>query len=579
MAIRAFLLLFSISQATVALAADGNRNDRKNQCLFQEIKACEALNPIMLDGGDILCPSPDPRCNTCNDEDKKNAMIQKCEVAATEWCKSFPDGVNPPEGCPGHDASGGSGGNETLSRPVTNAAGPPPNPTQPARQTTPSPQTTQADIDITEMHRDLNSCTQLQENALRCCGNPQSCLPTAQADQQTRLQQMAQQAYNNNDDASLGQICAQAYKAGSVGSNLNNDYANVCMNKHSACESSCSQYYSRWSEKVKNCTGKNCDQAAQLLADFDEGQATCEGLEEAEANWRDTALSVADNGGLGNYCAKRQGLDPDSYNPNNPFNTSPNNRYTNNQPRTQPQPAPLPVGSSECGTVGNIAGCVNCALNPDYPSCGGSTNTGTPADLNPKDNTANERSFAAASAAEFNNSDASAIDRARDAYYDTDSAGKKAAIAQAASAGIQATASAGIGAFPPITNPSDLSAALISKARALASASKADIFKGDPSGRGGGGYSPPPRVRPRPSSGYDHFIMTKDGRMIASTSRGMIGLDLKKYLPGGEFHHARRIGGQSGRPIDIGPMSVDMFARMSTRLTVLCSQKRLIGCK
>lgn len=543
-------------------------------CIAADIQTCESLHNVITT--DISCTpkvpgrnpmstmDSDPRCNPCDAQDKRDARNAKCADQVTQYCNSIPADLPAPDGCPERDPT--KAGKTTVDPQPNPPPKPvPPKPQPPAQPKTPpgQPGTNNQPVtqdDVQAANSNLNVCISAQTKAQDCCANPQNCVSSAARAQQQRLQQMAQQAYANNDSQSLDSVCSEAYQAGDLGSSVNNDYANACMTRHSSCENTCSAYASRWRSRLTNCTGSSCDDLAQIVGSLESTTDDCANLQSLEDQWRSTASSVANYGGIGNYCATRLA------NNNNPSNQpsqglgqpASNSSPTNSALAPQSANQNFKVGATECSQAGNIASCLNCADHPDYPSC---------QHYNSRPDENKTGHLDPSSASEFNNSDLRDIQRAQDASnpsLDRPTNSIKAAALPAAAPSTSL--------FPPLSNPTDLSEALVKKAKAMANATgKSDLFTSGGE-RSGGGYHAPQRRGG--TTGYE--ILQQRSPASWNSADKYKGIDLKLYLPGQKYGPKSIF---SDRHPDIGTREgADLFQRTSIRIRIICSQGRLRDC-
>lgn len=97
-----------------------------------------------------------------------------------------------------------------------------------------------------------------------------------------------------------------------------------------------------------------------------------------------------------------------------------------------------------------------------------------------------------------------------------------------------------------------------------------DIMQGE---RGGGGY----QYHTGPGSIGDSDFSQRGGRGPASAQKGM---DLRKYLPGGElYNNQRRMGGFDPMSSQINGPHVNMWERISTRFIERCRLGRMLDCR
>jgi hypothetical protein len=439
--------------------------------------------------------------------------------------------------------------------------------------------------------------------AQSCCANPQSCGGKSVSDDLQKLEDTASDAQDDNDQDGLNKICSQAKSAADASGDLQLSYANVCSSKHVPCSDVCGQVWNKWNQTANSCTGNNCGQLSSIVAQMWQQQTTCEGLNASQQIMIDKANQQAINSSIAQICRDRIPATPPTPAPPGPTNTNPpgdnvaqtSPSPSNTQPQQQPdqqqpqtqQPAQapttpnqptqtaqaLPMGSTECGAAGNISACVNCAEHPEYPSCNGSASTAALPVVNegasgPKAGIANATGMNVGSALPAQNFDASSVNGTQPA--------SATSAAMNPYANGQKVSGAGIGVFPSL-DKNDLSGSLLSRAQFIAAKKGVDFsFAGERGGNGYSGYS----NGTQGGTGFEGMsrgLASKAAFKIAQAGKNYIGLDLKRYLPG-QFGAGRGIYGMNNVHSEIGPMSTDMFQRVSLRFKLICFQHQLLDC-
>jgi hypothetical protein len=434
------------------------------------------------------------------------------------------------------------------------------------------PQTQEPVFSQTEGQADLAQCKSYQSKAQDCCSHPETCGGTTQSAQRAQLDKLASDAAANGDQASLTNVCGQAYQAGFTGSNLTNDYAGICSTQHNACETACAQLSDKWNAFLTTCSG-NCDSASvtDLISQLGTNQQACSALSASEDTLKQAALSTASNAGVAAYCAQVATGDPAAA-ANALLNQNDMSAATASLNSALPGSG-LPVGSSECGSIGNIQGCLNCQQHPEFPSCGGSSSVASIASSGSQDVSAGagtEGTGGSNTSSNEANSSAMHINPADYASLANSQAPALGGIRIASNArALPIEGGGGGSAFPPL-NPGNVSSALLAKARAIASIEmKTDILKGE---RGGSAFAY------KSTTGYESMMKPAAASPShASTDKNYRGLDLKDFLPGGS-RDPRGLAGLNSRSSEIGPAGADLFERMSIKFKTLCATQRLLDC-
>jgi hypothetical protein len=570
-----FLILAYIPFAYAELKS---ADEFKQDCITQRINHCVTSTPT----ADPDAPTDTSKCSTSS---MLSFYDAQCVDATQAYCASY-DAVLA-TGVPGGTAFKVPNGCNTS---VTSTSTPiePPDPKQPY------------DIgkNITAARADLQKCQSMHTTAQTCCGNPASCGGKSATGDLQKLEDLAQDAEQDNDNAGLDQICSQASKAADANVDLNSSYASVCAAKHLSCSDACGQALDKWNLLAKDCTGTSCSELSSVVSQMWSQRSACTQLTANEQTLQDKATQQAINSRIGTICLNRVKADPTmptspspSPSPSTPQQWSDDSPRTRDQivqqnyypqqqmmPQTQaqaagaaaaaPVAAALPVGSSECGTVGNIGSCVNCAEHPEYPSCGGGGSMARDANSGMAQND----SAQTASVGGTSNVGAGASSMQHQGFS-MPSSGAPMNANPAANANAMMNASGNMGIFPPI-NSKDLSGSLLDRARYIAAKNgvNTDIFHGERGG--GGGYS-----ARATGSGFEsrRRSLASFGNGVAANDKSYQGMDLKRYLPNA-IGMRRGVNGMGIAQSEIGPMSTDMFQRVSLRFKLICLKHTLLDC-
>jgi hypothetical protein len=110
------------------------------------------------------------------------------------------------------------------------------------------------------------------------------------------------------------------------------------------------------------------------------------------------------------------------------------------------------------------------------------------------------------------------------------------------------------------------------------SGNRADIMQGE---RGGGfaGYGAGASGSTNEFNTASNFRRGAQARRPASASGGYLGMDLKRYLPGGKLDPGRQVGGMYRTNNEIMGQTADMFRHISDRIQERCRLGYLFDCR
>lgn len=570
-AIAATFLLFA--SLPLAYAELKSADEFKQDCITQRVNHCITSTPT----ADPDAPTDTSKCSSSS---MLSLFNTQCVDATQTYCASYDDVLA--SGIPGGTAFKVPSGCDQTTQP---SAPPPPK----------KHDTGNISEQLPAARADLQKCQSMHSTAQTCCGNPASCGGKSATSDLQKLEDLAQDAEQDNNSVGLNQICSQAASAADTNVDLNSSYASVCAAKHLSCSDACGQAWDKWNLLASDCKGDGCSELSGIVSQMWSQRSACTQLTANEQDLQDKAAQQAINSRISTICLNRVQPDP-SPTPNPSPSPSAPQQWADDSPRERdqivqqnyypqqqmmpqmqgqttaaaaaPTPTPmLPVGSSECGTVGNIGSCVNCAEHPEYPSCGGSQ---APRDSN--SGMAQNENAQTASVAGTSNVGAPTSSMQHQGFS-MPASGNPMNANSAANPNAMMNASANMGIFPPIDSK-DLSGSLLARARYVAAKNgiNTDIFHGE---RGGGGYSA--RATGSGFEGRRRSLASFGGATYSNSDKSYQGMDLKRYLPNA-VGMRRGVNGMGIAQSDIGPMSTDMFQRVSLRFKLICLQHKLIDC-
>jgi hypothetical protein len=382
-----------------------------------------------------------------------------------------------------------------------------------------------------DANTDLQTCQGLAQTASKCCTDPLSCI----SDSGSSAAAVA-------GGQGLTNYCNQMQQANLNGAGTNNQAASVCVNKYTTCMSTCATMAQRYSgqpsvAQAMNSRAESCRSLSSLVSQL---------TQQSSSNLNAAA------GGLN--CQQLTQAMPQS---------------TGDQAQAQPQTANDPYG---CLANPNSQACLQCAQHPGSPACLALTNANTVA-TGEADFASNDNKGAG---------DINLPDNA-DNFMPQMQAGEAGGtppsvqtVPNNSGGGIPGQGASGGGSMPG--GQAQLGG---SGGRSPGSPGyTTDIDRGFRSASGGGGgYAPS-------SAGSNSYENTgyHGGRRPAGVDGGdggggMVGLDLKAYLPGGARDPRGRIGGRTRLAPDINGPFADMWKLISDRIQEKCRLGELYDCR
>lgn len=481
----------------------------------------------------------------------QNAVSQFCQqnapniVTSTCESKGLKTNINNKCVCP-----------QDLTKVVTDISQctsdiPIPTPAPPRPHQQPPPQNAPATgLDASTLNQqaasDRASCQSLIQTAQTCCQNPLQCMTS---DQRANLQQLNALAAQNPAALSqegLRSYCIQMQALTAGGSTANNQFASICFDRQSACQSACGNMVSQWKSRQSQCQSTSCPSQSssiitQTISSLQGLQNTCGSVNQYSTTYSQQAVENANATAYSAYCAQQTAAaQPASV---NPTTTAPTGTATSSG--TDPVTGASVVGHSDPGLFINkpITG-----LNADGNSAAASQfdlsateGAGTPASSN----------LTAATAIESQPTQATVVPNNTGGALPGESGTGN---------------DSGFGA-----NPSS------QKAGSTASGKTANVLHGASSGAGAmQGSSIGGMNSSSDSSGFQ-FPRMKGQRQIGQPGLNNLskykGLDLKAYLPGGRLAPRDPAGFSQ-----IRPQADDLFKAVSTRYLLNCKLGHLLGC-
>ena len=394
--------------------------------------------------------------------------------------------------------------------------------TQSATHTAPlEPATAQA-----EAQSDLSMCGSASSSATSCCNNPMACMSA---------QERQSFSTNTSGGGGLSGSCSSMSQLGSTSTALNNRLSGICAGSQQACYSACGQLISKYQSLADSCNG--CASQSiyeQTLSELSYGRNSCSALQtQVNAFARQAAEG---NGGAtsGDNCQKSAGT---------------------------PGGMPSSLGGRADSTLPSA-----CESDPNGPACRGT------AQARLQDSAGAGAGFQEVGSntkPNFNPAPMAAQGAPVLPAFRGDTAPNKANV----------VANNSGGAIPG-QGDSGGGARLDSKTQkggvVASSGPNTDILQGDRSG----GYSQPAGGN---GSGFenmngDYSGDRRSGSRGLATASNAVGMDLKKFLPGGSLDPNRHLAGLA-KNAEINGKAEDIFQIISNKMVEKCKLGVLWRCE
>lgn len=381
---------------------------------------------------------------------------------------------------------------------------------------------------------DLDQCTNYQNQAVRCCGNPLNCAGSmSSADQQSLAQLL--QSQNQQSGQSMTDYCNQLRTQSANSGSVNNALAQVCASPQASCVATCSSMTDKYLNLANSNQSTDVVNAYLSAADqFMNAANVCERLASRASQLAAQGINSGSTQSMSQACQQATAANPTTM--------------------TTPTANPIATGPTTTLNAG-----VGCQSNPSSPECG-------------------NQNSAAMGTSGF---DTQAKD---DIEFDVPDIGAHSTDYFASD--IQPRSAATVGTVPNNsgggfgTGGGSTSASLNSGGGRPSPGSPGyttDIMQGT---RSGGGYS----YESGSGSGSGLEGSSYRGRFIPGRDKqdknddgGMLGLDLRQFLPGGSRAH-RALAGFNGRS-EIHAKEENIWRLISNKMIEKCKLGVLWRCE
>ncbi len=369
--------------------------------------------------------------------------------------------------------------------------------------------------------RDLETCQAAQQEATKCCNNPQSCMSSQSQQQLAQLNALSA----SGNQQGLKDYCNQMQSTGQLSSAQNESAGSICYKKYTACQSTCS----------------GLANGSSASADLNSIAQQCGGFSSRVQAMGAQGLAGSNSNGAADVCQQAAMAQPQSAGATpTAAGTTPTTTNPNDPTGCQANPA-----SAQCQT---------CTANPSDPSCGTSAQQGTSnfSAMSEEDKGKNDFDIpdvGSGSASPFNHDQQSGAPTKNGTVANNSDGG-----IPGAGGGSSSSASAGGGARGPSAGSPGYTT---------------DILQGERSG----GYSSGGSTDTNEGGGG--FAGYGNGRAPSSSG----GLDLRQYLPGAAKDPSKHTGGYNAQSLGINGKFVDIWQKVSARFQEKCRLGQLIGCE
>ena len=403
-------------------------------------------------------------------------------------------------------------------------------PTAPATPTGP----TQAEVDA-----EVGQCLGLKQKASTCCGSPMSCSSELRSSDQNKLQQLMNAKAENSGTAGSA---AQLSKLNGMSRDVNMGFAAVCSAHQGSCSTSCSRAAQKYQQLAQSC-GEGCanhdlyTQAAQKLST---NSSSCNALQTKATNL--VTQSVADT------------VDEEESDSIKSMASIEMPADLESDSRQQSKVDP-------CSKDPTSAACQTCTNNPSAPGCvqNSSFAQGQSGFMDPKSSKKGE-DFNVPEVPYLNDSYISSI---------TPPSGQQGDV--------NVVPNNSGGAIPG-GNSSPAAPTPKGSAKYSASSNITDVW---PGGFVAGGYSS--SVDQNMARDIDGTRYKLGQRTQRSQTDGLtpyaVGMDLKRFLPGGKLDPNRRLAGVRGPGSEINGKGTDVWNKITEKMNERCRLGLLWKCQ
>lgn len=494
------------------------------------------------------------------------AEIDQCAKDAQKFCDSEVAPVTTvgsgKAGPPPPPAPRAGGGAAPAAAQIPPPGSSPSSPSSPSSSTPSISPTATDDVSFanSEASAAISSCTNAESEATRCCANPMSCASAGAQMQYAQQQNNINSQLNRppptpgqQNQQGLNDYCAQMAQLGRQGGDVNINMGGICSANQMSCTTTCNSLARTYQAKVSSCG--SCGALAvyqRTLSQLQSMASSCDSLSAQAAQWSSQGIGgTAGSQANGNICNNMT-----RYNPQN----------ANQQAANQVKPAASQ--SAACLANPGSQQCLACQQNPSAPGCqpslGGSANNNGPGG-----------SVGFAEPGRKSGDGFNLPDMADTGQYAALNAGLDT---KTDGSGLQVNRPANNsgGAIPGQDSGSGAKLDAANKPRVApqSAGSVADIMQGNRSG----GYSQGQNV-PTNDNQFGGSA-GRLGRGLASVGaakpNGYLGMDLKKYLPGGVYDP--RTAGLSASA-EINGKGADLFKKISNKFEEKCRLGILWECR
>lgn len=420
---------------------------------------------------------------------------------------------------------------ETKPKPDTTAKTTPKS--DPLGSATPKSKTSASDAQA-QIDSDMNQCQSYQSQAQKCCGNPLSCAGSLSSSDQRALSQMMNAQPSQGQ--SMTEYCNQMRQQSANSTSVNNGLAAACSSPQISCSSTCNSMGDKYINLANNNLGGELESLYSSAAQqFYNAAGTCSALASRASQLASQGISGGNTNGMSQAC-QQSSL-------SNPLN-SPNGNVVPTSPNT----------------MAKLDATINCQANPQAAEC-----------KNQDKNLAGKSGFDSEAAKGLGKFDVQDAGSAQRDYF--------------ANNNQQPGAAAKVGTVPNNTGGGvggaggQTQASLGNNARGGGKPGSpgytTDIMQGTMQG---GGYNYP--------TGSGSGLETNDygnpyyrgQKKEKGDKSGLLGMDLRQFLPGGSKDPRRALAGFNGHS-EINSKEEDIWKRISVKIVEKCKLGVLWRCE
>ena len=412
-----------------------------------------------------------------------------------------------------------------------------------------SPPTSQTSISSTELNQlsaDIKQCGNHRKQAELCCNDPMKCAGGMSPEAQQQLMQlvgmgaMGAMAMMNSGESGFSKegiagLCSMLGALGGAGAGVNSGSAKVCEETRGTCTTDCAKRAEKWISKRDACVESNCTNVnviTEMVGKLEASISTCAGLSANVEAMQSQTKQTGGAGEMGQFCSQIASMMPE---------------------KEQAQLAAVEQVVVDCNDPAQALNplCIDCKADPTNVACGKPTQS--------NGGLAGFSEGSGVGVSDFNTGDGmDGLNQDPQFGAFQPQANRSGTVQGGGGGGIMGGGNDG-GGFGD------------EKPQQGGGGYETDILGGE---RGGGYSASVGAMGVESGSGFSGY----GSGYSADEDLPYEGMDLKKFLPGGDMDPSRRLAGALVNSGQINDKNANIFERISQRMKAVCGTNRLKDC-